>query len=58
MSDPYFQYKLIKKQLKEIESVIRASLFIILVYYKDQIIRKGFLLKIAVICVFIYIYVL
>ena len=36
MPDPYFQYKSIKEQLKEIESVIRASLFIILVYYKES----------------------
>ena len=44
MPDPYLQYKSVKKQLKEIESVIHASLFIILVYYKDQLIRKEFIL--------------
>ena len=44
MPDPYLQYKSVKRQLKEIESVIHASIFIILVYYKDQLIQKYFIL--------------
>ena len=50
LPDPYLEYKSVTKQLKEIESVIHAPLFIILVYYKDQLIWKDFILFIRNCC--------